>query len=101
MGELNDAHCPYNLSLHHEGVSPVSISVQNQDELHHWATVLEAYIRAEGSNRQRKISGKWMPDNTLAHRLISKTSNGGKKGPVKADHNISGVKADEVYFICK
>lgn len=54
---------------------------------------METYTRAEGGSRHKKISGKWMPDSSLAHKVIPKASVGGKKGPVKADHNISGIKA--------
>ena len=94
--ELHDANIPYNFTLFHEGISPVCVSVQNQDELGHWVTVLESYTRAEGSNRHTRSSAKSMADNSLAHKLVSKTSNGGKKGPVKADHTISAVKAEVI-----
>lgn len=92
VGELNSAKYCYNLSLHHEGVSPVWIAVQSQEELDRWVAILETYTRAEGSGRHRKISGKMISDKAATHKATSKMTSGVKKGPVKADHNISAVK---------
>lgn len=98
VGELQSTKYAYNISLYHEGVSPVWMSVKNQEELDTWAGVLEKYTRVEGSVGPKKISGKLLPNEApqklLAHKAASKTSIGGmKKGPVKADHKISGVKS--------
>lgn len=89
---------PHSLSLHHEGVAPVSMSVENQDVRDCWATILEMYTRAEGSTRN---SGKRVPDSALAPKATSKGPVTGvkKKGPVKADHNICGVKASNEVII--
>ena len=59
-----------------------------------WATVLEKYTRVEGNAGQKKISSKLLASETPAKiKVSSKNGVGGsKKGPVKADHKISGVK---------
>jgi hypothetical protein len=93
LGELHDINFPYNLSLYHEGISPVYISVPKQEELQHWAAVLETYTRAEGFKKIRS-------DNSLAHKSALKTANGGMKGPLKADHSISGMKASDEVYLC-
>ena len=73
------------------------MSVKNQEELDTWAAVLEKYTRVEGSVGPKKISGKLLPKEApqklLAHKVTSKTTGSMKKGPVKADHKISGVKS--------
>lgn len=98
LGELQSSKYAYNISLHHEGVSPVWMSVKNQEELDIWAGVMEKYTRVEGNVSHKKISSKLLPNEAppklLAHKVASKTSTGSmKKGPVKADHKISGVKS--------
>ncbi len=86
------------LSLQHEGISPVWISVNSQDELDNWTVILHKYSRAEGNVRQKKISSKLLPDEApskiLSHKVVSKAPmSDKKKGPVKANHNICGVKS--------
>lgn len=99
VGGLHSSKYLYNVSLHHEGVSPVWMSVNDQTELDNWTTIFEKYSRAEGSIRQKRISSSKLlsnetPKKMLTQKVVSKISTGGKKrGPVKADHNISGVKA--------
>lgn len=93
LGEVGGGNYPHSLSLCHKGISPVSMSIKDKLDLDHWVRILETYTNAEGSSRHKRISGKWISDSALAHRAITKASNGGKKGPVKANHNISGVKA--------
>lgn len=104
VGDLQSTKYAYNISLHHEGVSPVWMSVKNQEELDAWATVLEKYTRVEGSTSHGKVSGKLLPDESSrsrGHKVTSRVSTlGKKKGPVKADHKISGVKsANEVFLV--
>ena len=97
VGELRSTKYNYNLSLTHEGVSPVWMSLQNQDELDNWVNILGKYTRAEGVSRQKRISGKLLPDEgpkVLPHKVSSKSVLGSKKkGPVRADHNISAIRA--------
>lgn len=83
------------------------MSLKNQDELDVWAAVLEKYTRVEGGASHKKISSKLLPNEAppklVAHKVVSKGSTGGtKKGPVKADHKISGIKSAvevSVYYI--
>lgn len=89
-GDLQSSKYLYNLSLQHEGVSPVWMSVENQEELNSWATVLSKYSRAEGTVRQKKISGKLLPGEAPSKIKVASKE---KKGPVKANHNISGFKS--------
>lgn len=77
----------HTLSLHHEGVSPVVMCIQTQEEYNSWASVLETYTRAEGNSRHKKVSGKWIPENVSLHKAVSRIEEK-KKGPMKADHSI-------------
>lgn len=97
VGDLQSSKYAYNLSLIHEGVSPVFMSVDNPDELDNWIAILQKYTKAEGTVRQKKIS-KLLPDEApskiVSQKVVAKVLvSEKKKGPVKADHNISGVKS--------
>ncbi len=100
IGELHSTKYEYNLSINHERVSPVWISVDNQDQLNKWAEILDKYTRPEGASKQRKISNKLLPDEVaqVTQKVISKSVPASKKkGPVRADHSISAVRtANEV-----
>lgn len=73
------------------------MSVANKKELDIWASLLEKYTKVEGSVAPKKMSSKLIPSETkpkvLTHKVALKTSGGAKKGPVRADHKISGVKS--------
>ena len=67
VGKLNSAKYCYNLSLDHEGASPVWIAVETQEELDRWATILDTYTRAEAL------------DKPTTRRASSKMTSGAKK----------------------
>ena len=93
--ELNSTKYLYNLSLTHEGVSPVRMALKDQDELDNWVKILGKFTRVEGANRQSKSNSKLLPDEApkvLSHKISSKSvAANKKKGPMKADHTIKIV----------
>lgn len=93
VGDLRSTKYGNNLVLKHEGISPVWMAVHDKEELEKWSNILERYTRAEGSAKQKKISGKLLPDETsklYSYKSSSKVLTGPLvKGPVRADHAIN------------
>lgn len=103
VGGLTSSKYKYNLSLSHEGIAPVWMSLNDQDELDKWVALLEMYTRAEGYIAQKRAGRKLLsgePSRILTHHVTSKKATNRKKGPIKADHNLGAIKrVSEVCFL--